>query len=238
MFDISTPKTSLYIATAYAGGTLTPAEQTEITSRGLLTDGQIAAMKPGLGALNTTFSWSHMSAPTGVGHLTFDIWLQSQPGQDSSFTGSSITHEIMIPLEAWGGYGVYPTRNPSWYDHDVTIGGRLYHVYCTKDLARDVLTGAFGGPVVPGLNYSFGGLDNTYGPGHWGWKLIVFEPDVLPMAATSLNIADFIAHVKTRVDSVSQPWCTGDEYIVSVELGVEPVEGTGDIVVSNFKVST
>lgn len=45
MVDLNTPKASLFIATAYAGGTLSSAEQAQITSRGLLTDGQIAGMK-------------------------------------------------------------------------------------------------------------------------------------------------------------------------------------------------
>ncbi|WP_427913692.1 hypothetical protein ACPWT1_01605 [Ramlibacter sp. MMS24-I3-19] len=45
MVDLNTPKTSLFIATAYAGGTLSSVEQAQVTSRGLLTDAQIAAMK-------------------------------------------------------------------------------------------------------------------------------------------------------------------------------------------------
>ena len=47
MYNMSRPKTSLYLASAYAGGNLTPAEQYEVTRRGLLSDAQIASMKQG-----------------------------------------------------------------------------------------------------------------------------------------------------------------------------------------------
>jgi chitodextrinase len=33
------------------------------------------------------------------------------------------------------------------------------------------------------------------------------------------------------------PWALGNEYVSSVELGVEPVEGSGDIAVYDYKVS-
>jgi hypothetical protein len=45
MFNLDTPKDMLYLATALAGGTLSSAERSAITSRGLLTDGQIGAMQ-------------------------------------------------------------------------------------------------------------------------------------------------------------------------------------------------
>ncbi len=71
-------------------------------------------------------------------------------------------------LANWGGYGAYPDdRNPTWYDHDAVIGGRLFHVYCAK--------GSDGQ-----LRYDFGGLDGTYG--RYGWKMIAFVPDVMPLA--------------------------------------------------------
>jgi len=45
LYTITNPKIELYLVTAYAGGNLTSTEQSTITSRGLLTDAQIAAMK-------------------------------------------------------------------------------------------------------------------------------------------------------------------------------------------------
>jgi hypothetical protein len=45
MYNLTTPKVHLYLVTAFAGGTLTSAEQSAITSRGLLTDADISAMK-------------------------------------------------------------------------------------------------------------------------------------------------------------------------------------------------
>ena len=37
-------------------------------------------------------------------------------------------------------------------------------------------------------------------------------------------------------DVNGQPWAAGTESLVSVELGVEPVEGVGDMKVSNYRV--
>ena len=45
MYALNNPKIELYLVTAFAGGTLTSTEQATITSRGLLTDAQIAGMK-------------------------------------------------------------------------------------------------------------------------------------------------------------------------------------------------
>jgi hypothetical protein len=45
MSTLGSPKTALYLLGAFAGGSLTAAEQQALSSRGLLTDAQIAAMK-------------------------------------------------------------------------------------------------------------------------------------------------------------------------------------------------
>ncbi|TFZ00107.1 hypothetical protein [Ramlibacter humi] len=45
MYTLGNPKPALYLMGAFAGGTLTATEQQALTSRGLLTDAQIAAMK-------------------------------------------------------------------------------------------------------------------------------------------------------------------------------------------------
>jgi hypothetical protein len=45
MHDLSNPKIHLFLVTAYAGGALSAAERHQITRRGLLTDGQIDAMR-------------------------------------------------------------------------------------------------------------------------------------------------------------------------------------------------
>lgn len=45
MYDLSNPKVHLYLATAFAGGTLSAAERHEVTRRGLLTDARIDAMR-------------------------------------------------------------------------------------------------------------------------------------------------------------------------------------------------
>lgn len=186
------------------------------------TPGTFMPMQLPIPALTAKFSRSDVTPPTGQGQLTFDIWLQSEPGQDHGFSNSSITHEVMIPLDNWGNYGKYPSdRNPAWYDHDAVINGRLFHVYCSK-----------GSDGV--LRYDFGGLNGHYG--RTGWKFIVFQPDA-PIAPGEIDLAAFVNYLHTRQDAAGTPWSQGNEYLVSVELGVEPVVGTGDLVVYDYKVS-
>ena len=105
------------------------------------------------------------------------------------------------------------TRNPGWYDHDVTIDGRLFHVYAGKDWD--------------------GALRATWGG---GWKFIVFEPARPIPPGTQLDLAKFINYIATRKDVFGTPWANGNEYAVGVELGVEPQEGVGDIQVTNYRV--
>ncbi len=176
-------------------------------------------------ALTAKFARSDVTPPTGQGQLTFDIWLQSHPGQDSGFTNSSITHEIMIVLGNWGNYGQHQHpggANPAWYDHDAVINGRLFHVYCTK-----------GSDGV--LRYDFGWLNGRYGRS--GWKMISFKA-ATPISAGEIDLAAFINYLQTRRDAAGIPWAQGNEYLASVELGVEPVVGSGDLVIYDYKLST
>ncbi len=131
----------------------------------------------------------------------------------------------MIPLANWGNYGGWSgpnSRPPKWYDHDAWIDGRLFHVYATK--------GDDGA-----LRFDWQWLEGTYG--RTGWKLIAFVPAQMPINAGELNLASFVNYVATRKDIYGTPWATGREYVSSVELGVEPVEGTGDITIYNYRVS-
>ena len=200
-----------------------------MAARSGVTPGTIFPLQMPIKSLTSKFSVKNVTAPTGQGHLSYDIWLQSSPAQDFPKASSSITHEIMIPLQNWGNYGGHNklpnSRNPAWYDHDVTIGGRLYHVYATK--------GADGAFLY---NFAQGSLNGTYGK--TGWKMIAFVPDVFPVPAGELDLAAFVNHVATRKDVKGNPWALGNEYVSSVELGVEPVEGTGDIAIYDYKVST
>lgn len=149
--------------------------------------------------LYSSFAYQHNAAPSGRGHLSYDIWLQNTPTQCQGWNAcKEITHEIMIPLTYWGGYGAYGTRNPAWYVKDETIDGLLWHVYYAPD---------------------FNGV----------WKFIVFEPDA-PVAPGTLDLSKFINYVQTA------GWAPGNSWVVSAELGIETVEGTGDMTVSNYRV--
>ena len=196
-----------------------------MAARSGVTPGTIFPLQLPIKSLKSKFAIKNVAAPTGRGHLSYDIWLQSTPEQGWPKANTSITHEIMIPLQNWGGYGGHPNgRNSGWYDHDVTIGGRLFHVYATKRT-----DGAFL------YDFAQGSLDGTYGK--TGWKMIAFVPDVFPVPAGEIDLAAFINHVATRKDVKGNPWALGNEYVSSVELGVEPVEGSGDIAVYDYKVS-
>jgi len=175
------------------------------------TPGTFLPLQLPIASLKTSFAHKHLSPPTGRGHLAYDMFLQNTPTQANGF-GPGITHEIIVPVDYWGGYGTYPTRNPQWYDHDVTIDGILYHVYIFKDATGLVLS-------------SFNG----------GWKFIVFEPDQ-PIPPGTLDLAKIVNYVTTRKDVFGNAWANGNEYLVSVELGIEPQMGTGDIQVDNFRV--
>src|SRR5438105_10555316 len=67
-----------------------------------------------LPVINTSASYHHLVTPSGRGHLSYDIWLQSTPNQVNGFGAQDKTHEIMIPLTYWGDYGKCDTRNPAW----------------------------------------------------------------------------------------------------------------------------
>jgi len=145
-------------------------------------------------------SYQHNITPTGQGHFSYDIWLQSMPTQTVGWNSQGeITHEIMIPLSSWGNYGVYPTgRNPAWYVTDATIDGRLYHMYRALQ---------------------FGG----------GWQFIVFQPDKPIPSGTVLNFTSMLTYLR------SMGWVQS-QWLVSIELGVEPVYGVGDITLYDYRI--
>jgi hypothetical protein len=174
------------------------------------TPGSIFPMQLPVASLKSSVSYKHNAAPTGRGHLSYDIWLQNTPEQPNSFSAPPITHEIMIPLDYWGDYGAFGKRNPNWYSHDATIDGRLWHIYFVRNFPSG----------QPGT----------------GWTFTVFEPDQPGIQPDSLNLAAFVNYLTTQKDKSGTPWALGSEYCVSVELGVEPVEGTGDLTMDKFRV--
>ena len=186
------------------------------------TPGAYTPMQLPVPPIVTNYKFQHNEIATGQGQLTWDIWLQSEPGLTTGFKNSSITHEIMIPVSNWGGYGTYPdNRNATWYDHDATIDGRLFHVYCTKEPNGALL-------------FNFQQLNGVFG--RYGWKMIVFQPDVTPLVGP-LNLSAFINYLATRTDSLGNKWATGTEYLADMELGIETIVGAGDVTVYDMKTS-
>lgn len=168
---------------------------------------------PITGNLTSQFKFHHNTTPTGRGHLAWDIWIQDSGPQVTGFTVPPITHEIMIPINYWGspGYGSYPNRNPTWYNSDTIIDGMLFHVY-----------------YAPGFNGA--------------WQFIVFEPDAAtfsPDTLINLNIKNFLNFVKTKgwLDVPNPVSGNLGTHVVSMELGIECVDGTGDLTWWDFKVS-
>lgn len=190
------------------------------------TPGTLLPVQLPVPALKGRASFGHTVPPTGAGHLSYDIWLQNTSAQTSGFMGADISHEIMVPLVNWGNYGghnVAGGRNPNWYDHDVTLAGRLWHVYCSKG-TDGILLSNFGKETPPGGTPI-------------GWKMIAFVPDVFPIPQNEvLDLALLINYISTRYDVGGNRWATGNEHLVSIELGVEPNNGTFDMVVWNYKV--
>lgn len=163
--------------------------------------------------MTATFKFAENTTITGRGHLAFDIWVQDSAPQTTGFTVPPITHEIMIPIHYWGtpGYGSYPNRNPAWYSHDDTIDGRLWHIY-----------------YAPGFNGA--------------WQFIVFEPDLTTFSQnTTINIRidSFINYAKTQgwLDAPNPISGNLGTHLVSVELGVECVDGEGDLTVYDYQIT-
>ena len=155
---------------------------------------------------HSNHSW--ITNPTGRGHLSYDIWLQSHPNQDYGFVNSSITHEIMIPLEHWGGYGSVSQRGIPQFG-TFTSDGITFRVY-----------------KVDG----FGSL-NASAYGRSTWKFVVFEAEDADMPIKqALTLSNFFNHTRSLFP------VTGSEYVASIELGVEPEEGTGDLVIHDYRV--
>lgn len=174
------------------------------------------------------------ASATGKAHVSCDVWLQApaNPTQTAGFMNSPITHEIMVPLRNFGGYGAHGNRGQT-HTHDVTIEGVNYHVYAAMSTNGALL-------------YSFGGLNPNYtneetGSGRVGWKFIVFQHDgtahpLLADGSFRLNLGAMINHVRTRVDSRGIAWCQGTEHAVAVEIGVEPVVGAGECIIWDYRV--
>jgi len=74
-----------------------------------------------------TSTWATKSTYTGTGQLTFDLWLTRDAARHGCFNCTPITHEIMVVLESYGGYGL--SRNPAWFIEETTIDGQRYKVY-------------------------------------------------------------------------------------------------------------
>lgn len=68
----------------------------------------------------------------------------------------------------------------------------------------------------------------TFNGGQWHW--VCFQPDQDIPPGIELNLGLFIDYLADR------GWSTGTEYCVSVECGVEPFDGTGDLNISNYRV--
>jgi hypothetical protein len=181
---------------------------------------------PVTGNLQAHASWVHNATPTGRGHLSYDIWLQSSAPQTNGFSVPPIHTEVMIPLTYWGGYGEYKAagggRDPSKYWGDETIDGNLWHIFQTCTATR-----------------KDGSAKSAWFNGQWNF--IVFEPDspsALPVnyqpdLKLFLNFLNTIGWLAVSTPANPNP----ATHVVSVELGVECIDGTGDMTVYGYSVT-
>lgn len=202
---------------------------TEYSYAGTKTPGSFLPL-PANGALPpiySSFSYKHLVSPeSGKGQLTYDIWLQNTPKQCHGFNNcKEITHEIMIPVTYWGGYGKCGSRSPSWEVKDdkgshriVKIDGRDWCLYRTRNM---------GGSWDPVRQTKSG-----------GWTMILFQPvqPLPPQTVHRLNLSSFINYLTKHTDGQEGPLAFGTEHLVSVELGAEVQLGVGDMEVTNYRV--
>ena len=146
---------------------------------------------------SATTRWSTRSQVTGRGQRTYDLWLTRDGKAYPCFDCAPITHEIMIALEPYGGYGL--DRNPAWARGEVKLGGESWKLYSVD------------------------------GFGSVGWRFIVLQ-SMKPRPSGALDLREVMQRLRER------KLITGTEYLTSVELGSEPVEGTGDVLLEHFSV--
>ena len=79
--------------------------------------------------------------------------------------------------------------------------------------------------TIDGVRYSFYRADN-FGPLNWGF--LVFQM-LDPMPSGSLEFKPLFNYLQSRGH------ITGSEYLASIELGSEAVQGTGDVKINAFK---
>ncbi len=159
-------------------------------------------------AKTVTSSWvSEIPAATytsGKGHLSYDIWLQTTPAASNYFDGVDKTHEIMITLDAFQGYG-----RERWLGFfnaygTFTISGAQYRLYKA---------------INP-----FGGTDK--------WSFIVFQSVDEKRPTGYINMREFLQVLRNT------GLITGSEFLASIELGVEPELGSGEVLLKSFKAET
>ena len=115
-----------------------------------------------------TSSWSTRSAYTGTGQLTFDLWLTRDANRYPSFPQTPITHEIMVAVEPYGGYGL--DRNPAWFVEELTINGVRYRTYKADNFP-------------PGASQQ--------------WRFLVFQM-LTPMTQGTLEFKPLFDYLKSR----------------------------------------
>jgi len=115
-----------------------------------------------------TSSWSTRSIYTGRGQLTFDLWLTRDANRYPSFPQTPITHEIMVAVEPYGGYGL--DRNPAWFVEEITINGVRYRTYKADNFP-------------PGASQQ--------------WRFLVFQM-LTPMTQGTLEFKPLFDYLKSR----------------------------------------
>ncbi len=141
--------------------------------------------------------WATRTQVSGRGQLAYDLWLTRDDKVHPCFNCAPITHEIMVALEPYGGYGL--DRNPAWLQGTIRVGEQRFRLYKADQF------------------------------GVTGWRFIVLQA-LAPMPAGELDIKAMLEALRLR------GLITGKEYLASIELGSEPVEGRGDVQVDHFSV--
>lgn len=159
--------------------------------------------------LHAQIFYQHNISASGQGHLTFDIWTQSGAAQSSSFpNGDPLKHELMIPLNYWGNYGGYPT-------------------------GRDWANWSASSTVINGITWQIWHQDFGAPGSYFNWGFTAFEPMSSSIGSgIKLDLAAFINYCRTK------GWIGTAHYLTSIELGIEPVSGVGDIQIIDYKVGT
>ncbi|WP_309895944.1 GH12 family glycosyl hydrolase domain-containing protein [Archangium sp.] len=186
-----------------------PAEPGEVKGYPAIVFGQ----KPGYPVTPNT------NLPRQVNAIT---QLTSSWSTRSTYTGKGqLAFDLWLTRDA----NRYPSFPQTPITHEIMVALEPYGGYAQDNPAWFVEELTLGG-----IRYRVYKADDFPPGGSQRWRFLVFRM-MTPMTQGTLEFKPLFDYLK------SKGFIRGDEYLTSLELGTEPVEGTGEVTVDSFKAT-